>query len=765
MAKWNIATATKMLAGGRSPVALHPQTKEPIHKAWQNRLLTDADIVAEFSGEENIGMHLGAKSDGLADIDVDSPTAVRLATFFLPKTGALFGRASKRRSHYLYTVTGDLTTTQFRAIGGAMIVEIRWNGAQTMVPPSIHPSGEKVEWDLDGVPATITSSELRSAVACLAAFSLLADAWPDKGSRNDAALALAGGLIRAGRDVAKVEEVLEAVADAAGDEEATLRVAVVAATAKKIANGDKATGWPRLAEIVGKEVVERVRGWLGVDKGGTSPASGTVTQASRLVDLLGDAHLFHDRDLVPFATMKVNGHAETHQIGTLQFRDLLSYRYYKTNGGVPSGKSLQEALNVLRGKAKFDAPEELVFVRFGEHDDGIYLDLGDATWRAVMITAVGWEVDSDPPVRFRRPKTARALPLPEHGGDISSLRQFLNLAHDDDLALLVGFLLCTLRVGIQYPVLILNGVQGSAKSTLARIIKHLVDPSSSPLSTEPRDVGDLLVAAKHTGVLAIDNLSYIPNWLSDALCRLSTGGGLTKRQLYTDDEPITIDVQRPVILTGIGEIATRGDLLDRSIVLNLSAISADHRRDETQFWMEFEAAVPKLLGALLDAAVAGLARLPSTKLDSMPRMAAAARWVTACEPALPWAQGTFLKALTENHRTSNSIILETSPIYDTLAAAVTSAPYSGVFDGKFAELLGLLRIKADEKVVRQKGWPTTPHHLSNALKRIEPSLSEEGWSVERDTSKRTVRIVALSGRSSEVVTLPSLKTDASEPEF
>src|SRR5207247_939244 len=155
------------------------------------------------------------------------------------------------------------------------------------------------------------------------------------------------------------------------------------------------------------------------------------------------------------------------------------------------------------------------------------------------------------------------------GGQLSELRQFINVKDDDDWKLLVAFLTAALRPKGPYPVLVLHGEQGSAKSTTARVLRAMVDPNSSPLRSEPRDGRDLMIAANNACLVCFDNLSRIPRWLSDCICRLATGGGFSTRALYTNEEEALFDAQRPVIITGIEELASRGDLLERSIILYL----------------------------------------------------------------------------------------------------------------------------------------------------------------------------------------------------
>ena len=135
-----------------------------------------------------------------------------------------------------------------------------------------------------------------------------------------------------------------------------------------------------------------------------------------------------------------------------------------------------------------------------------------------------------------------------------------------------------------YPVLILQGEQGTAKSTAAKVLRLLIDPSAAPLRTAPLDERDLMIAARNGWIIALDNLSGLSSWLSDALCRIATGGGVSTRELYSDTDEVLIDVQRPIILNGIDDIATRQDLIDRSIIINLEPIPENKRKPEAEFW-------------------------------------------------------------------------------------------------------------------------------------------------------------------------------------
>jgi len=158
--------------------------------------------------------------------------------------------------------------------------------------------------------------------------------------------------------------------------------------------------------------------------------------------------------------------------------------------------------------------------------------------------------------------------------------------------------------------LAIAGEQGSAKTVLSKLLRAVIDPSVAPVRALPRDERELFIAASNGHVLAFDNLSGLPPWLSDTLCRLASGSAFSTRRLFTDQDEILFAAARPVILNGIEDIITRPDLADRAILLTLGAIAERQRRPEHALWREFELARPHILGALLDAAAHGLRMLP-----------------------------------------------------------------------------------------------------------------------------------------------------------
>jgi hypothetical protein len=473
------------------------------------------------------------------------------------------------------------------------------------------------------------------------------------------------------------------------------------------------------------------------DIGGRRP-----TQADILIDLAQTAELFHAPDGTGFADLDINGHRETWPIRAKGFRRWLARRFFEATQGAPSSEALQSALNVIEAKAHFDAPERVVHIRGGGLDGRLYLDLVDATWRAVEIDATGWRVIDNPPVRFRRAAGMQPLPMPMPGGSVETLRSFLNVKTDTDFVLVVAWALACLRNSGPYPVIVLSGEQGSAKSTFSGILRALLDPNTAPLRALPREDRDLFIAASNGHVLAFDNVSGLPAWISDTLCRLATGGGFAVRQLYTDQDEVLFDAARPVILNGIEDIVTRPDLADRAVFLTLEPIPEERRRPEAELWAAFEAERPRILGVLLDAVVEGLKRLPETRLPKLPRMADFALWATACETAL-WPAGTFWAAYCGNRDEAVEGVIEADPI----AAAVRTVMAARTeWTGTASELLGALGEMAGERVAKAKTWPDSPRALAGRLRRAATFLRKIGIEIgfEREGRARTriIRITA-----------------------
>jgi hypothetical protein len=310
----------------------------------------------------------------------------------------------------------------------------------------------------------------------------------------------------------------------------------------------------------------------------------------------------------------------------------------------------------------------------------------------------------------------------------------------------VAWALAVLRDRGPYPVLVLSGEQGSAKSTFSAILRALLDPNTAPLRALSREDRELFIAANNGHVLTFDNISGLPTWISDTLCRLATGGGFSTRQLYTDQDEILFDAARPIVLNGIEDIVERPDLADRGLFLTLEPIPEERRRSEAELWVAFNHELPQILGALLDAVVEGLKRLPHTRLPKPPRMADFAVWATACETAL-WPAGTFWSAYCGNRNKAVEDVIEANPVAAALRILIS---LKGVWTGTATDLLRELVKVTDEPAGKCRDWPTNPRALSGKLRRVAPFLRKIGIEVkfgDREGRARN-RIIRITARDS-----------------
>ena len=455
-----------------------------------------------------------------------------------------------------------------------------------------------------------------------------------------------------------------------------------------------------------------------------SPSGKPKSQAAAMLALFEAHHgeAFLSLDDKPFFCVTEDGKRQT--MTTSNVVKALSLWHFNQTGQAqaPTARSREEVKNHLEALAEA-GPKRQTWLRVAEHGGALYLDLGDETWRAVRIASEGWDVIDCPPVYFVRPGAMLPLPVPVHGGNVAELFDLVNIPSGPDRALALAWLVSTLRPSRTFPILALHGEQGSAKSTTAEMLATVIDPHRAGVRIRPKDEETVMVATQNAWVLAYDNLSSMPPWLSDLLCCLSTGGSHTARTKYSDAGETVMSAERPLLLMSIEDIASRSDLLDRTIVLTLPTIPDHERRTKEQVWEGFRKAHPRILGALLDAAAHALRTLPDVKPDALPRMADFALWAIAAEPALGLADGEFLRAYSENRKDAHGQALDACPIVEPLERFM-----SGISEwtGTACELFAELNRKGSELQHASPSWPKDGTRLSGQLRRIAPNLRSRG---------------------------------------
>ena len=493
----------------------------------------------------------------------------------------------------------------------------------------------------------------------------------------------------------------------------------------------------RSVSVVG-EHCEQGEGTATTDAG-PKDAKDTATITAKLIEIVErDVELFHDAGGDCYGSADINGHRETHRLESRELKDWLARVFWLEEKRAVGSDKIGEVLSVLRAKAKYEGELRETHVRVAEHEGAVYLDLCKPHWQQIKITTTGWQVieSSASPVRFRRANGMLALPTPIAGGSFEDLRKLLNLNEGDDRKdenwpLILAWLIATFKPSnaarFAYPVLAIHGEQGSAKSTTARLLRRLIDPNKADLRATPRDERDLAIAAEHGRILAFDNLTHISDVLSNALCRIATGGGFATRALYSDQDEVIFDSQRPVLLNGISEVVSKSDLLDRAILIYLPRIPTEKRKLDRVIDGEFAKAQPGILGALLEAVSAGLRRMKEgVMLKNLPRMADFAEWSVACEKGLGLEEGEFMKAYAHNIQKANGLALEASPVAQAITAMIEDCKnWEGTTGGLLKALNGRLAAN-NENPERKHGWPKVARALGAKLKEIAPNLRRSG---------------------------------------
>lgn len=448
-------------------------------------------------------------------------------------------------------------------------------------------------------------------------------------------------------------------------------------------------------------------------------------QAAILTDIGRTHQLFHDDG---DAYAKVGG--RVYSVTGADYRDILGREFYLLTGKGANRNALSDAVSTLSAIAKFDGGNERVYLRVGEQGNSIIIDAGTRDCKTYKITPDGWEAVNQSPINFRRSGRPMPLPVPTEP-DFSRIWKYVNVATEHRV-LVAGWLLSALRPRGPYPALALVDEQGSGKSFSTRILKRLSDPSASLLRSPPRDERDLQVAAVSSWVLALDNMSGIDHQLSDALCRLSTGGALSGRKLYTDSDETLIEVQRPAILNGIDDLASRPDLAERCLHVHLPTIQT--RRTEEELNRAFDEDGGHIFAALLDGLSMALATSPHVALARTPRMADFAKWAAAGIPALGFEQDEFLAAYLKNQAEAIETGLDSSPIGQAIREFMADRD---TWTGTAQELLRLLNYGAGDRI-KTRAWPQSPKGIVNALRRLAPSLRHTGitWTTTREGNSR-----------------------------
>ncbi len=470
---------------------------------------------------------------------------------------------------------------------------------------------------------------------------------------------------------------------------------------------------------------------------------------------LAETHVkefFTDQYKEPYAIVGCGDHQEIMPIESTSFKRWIKGIFYKKEGRGCSQDAVNIAIDTLSARAVYaGSGEKRLSNRVAWHDGAIYYDLSDPLWRGVRITAKGWEIISEMPPIFRRYKNQSPQVEPLKKGDIKKIFNFVNIEDEGEKLMFLVWLVAAFIPDFPHAILHIHGAQGSAKSYTSRVIKMILDPGTKKTDALPRSQEDLIKRLNNNYLTALDNLSGLPPWASDTLCRAVTGEGHSERALYTNNEEYILEFQHVVALNGINPAATAPDILDRSITIELKRISSKSRKREKELDQAFQKALPGILGGIFNVIRKAIKKYPSIekKISDLPRMADFAVWGYAIGEALGGRGEEFMKAYRQNINNHNFDVVSGTPVALALMEFMKSRD---TWEGTANELLEHLEAAADSLHIKTmlKSWPQDGKALSRKLNTLKTNLAETGFDVQTGIRKKNNNIIRVAKNTSGI---------------
>lgn len=732
--------AASYLERGISVIPVPAGCKNPNRRDWQDERLTPEDVPHRWTNGQNVGLLTGEPSGWRVDLDLDADEAVRIAGRFLSPT-LTSGRESRPHSHWWYVCAGA-ESQDWKNTDGDKLVELRSTGRQTLVWPSTHPDGDKYVWHSEsGLEiAEVDAEDLARRVKLLATAAMIARHVPPTGGRHDFALALAGFLLRPGRlDADLAAQVLLAAWHAAhADTQEAVRdlKGIVRDTASRLEAGEPVVGGPTLEEASPGVVRLLCKWWSWDNRKPEAPSEEKEdrrNQADRLIGyaLEGCDDLFADQHGAPHAL--INGEPVAL---TSRCYSWLRRLMWQEEARSVSGEYLKMAAGTLAAHAEFSGETRELHTRAAWHAESgaLYYELRPG--KVVRIGPDGWtfKASETVPVLFRRYANLKPLPDPKPGGTLGVLDELVNLKTERDRRLFTAHLVTLPLEHVGRPIFNVAGPMGSGKTTIGRLVKRIWDPTAP--ETVRLDPRDFLQKAMHAYAVMLDNQNTIPEWGADTLCRLVTGEADSKRRLYTDDEDVIIELRRAVILNGINVPTDRGDVLDRSLMVELERIPDGDRKTEEQIWELFAREHPRLLGALLDTLGKAIALKPSVQLSRRPRLADWGEYAATVYEVLGWGAERFLKDWDEVVKAQNQGALDGSPVAQAIIKLMETHEEVSLTSSKIHAKLKQIAEEQGVDVARDKAWPKSARWLWRRIKEVLPLLVAANIEASRDDTEK-----------------------------
>ncbi len=688
--------------------------KKPLISKWkeyQSRKPTKEEIIkwCETLNPCGIGIITG-KISGIVVLDID--VGADTNRLELPPTPSV--KTGGGGWHHYYRPPLNVVLPSHNGFRHKM--DFKAEGGYVIAPPSQHKSGNKYKWIIPFERDELTEMPEWLIQNILPKNTLHRDwkkiiAGVGEGERNISAVAYIGKLLHS----LKSEDDWESVGWGS----------VVAWNEKNS---------PRLPD---KEIRSAFDSIASKEKEQREKLQNEGSQASKLIKLIlsTNAILFHDQYRNGHIAINNDG-SEIQKIQSKQFRSWVAKLNWDQFKKPIRGDDARMVVETLNGIALYDKPQYSLCVRSAEYDNALWYDLGKS---AVKITRDGWEIIDNPPILFRRHSHQELQVTPVRGGSISQLLDFINIKNKEEGLLIQIWCIAGIIPNFPHPFSIFHGPQGSAKSTAVSVLKQLLDPSQIKLSSPPDNFREFIQLGSHHWFLPIDNLSRLPEWLSDALCRACTGEGFSKRELYSDDDDVVYSFQNVGSLNGINLVVEKPDLLERCIIFGLEKIEAVESL--SKFNQRLKEAKPLILGAIFDTVVEALKQIDNVKLETRFRMSDFVHWGCAIALALGYQVADFTDAYKANIRLQNQEAVDASPIAQAIEAFMNKQ--GSEWHGTPTELHSLLSEIAEELKIDKKSeaWPKASNWVWKRIALVTTNLKARGIKASRASGEK--RIISL----------------------
>ena len=443
--------------------------------------------------------------------------------------------------------------------------------------------------------------------------------------------------------------------------------------------------------------------------------------------------LFHDEQGDGHISLEIGGHQETRACKSKAIKKWLASEFYRTQKKAPNSENIRSVLSVIEGKACFEGQEIELQNRAAWHKGELWYDLTNKEWQAIRVSKDKWELVNKPPIIFTRQNHHKAQVMPIKDGDVTAFLKYVTISNPQHKLLFLVYLVSCFIPNFPHVMLVIFGAQGSAKSTLSRLVRTLIDPSQLAPASFPTSQKELIQTLAHHYFLFFDNVSHINEEQSDTLCRAVTGGGHSKRELFMDDDDIIYNFMRCIGLNGINLITTRPDLLERSLLVELERVSEENRRTESLLYEDFNKDLPLILGGVFNVLVKALNVFPTINIKKLPRMADWTMWGCAIAEALGYSKEEFLEAYHVNVIRQTEMLVNDNIV---ATAIITFMEDKEDWKDTPTELLQQLSNHAAFADIdtREKYWPKGAGALSRRLNELSTPLRQMGILVTIDTS-------------------------------